>query len=116
MRGSIWSNGSRRRRRTGRATGTSIALIRRSKVGVPEAVSGVGSKAGVGASLATAGRNATLFGVDAQKKDGLLRISQGVHAYLKEKGIPHVWHVDGHAHDATEWKNNLYYFAQKLFR
>ena len=44
------------------------------------------------------------------------RISQGVHAYLKEKGIPHVWHVDGHAHDATEWRNNLYYFAQKLFR
>lgn len=49
-------------------------------------------------------------------KDGLLRISQGVHAYLKEKEVPHVWNVDGHAHDATEWRNNLYYFLQRVFR
>jgi enterochelin esterase-like enzyme len=50
------------------------------------------------------------------KKDGLIRISQGVHAYLKEKDVPHVWHVDGNAHDPTEWKNNLYLFAQRIFR
>jgi enterochelin esterase-like enzyme len=49
-------------------------------------------------------------------KDGLFRISQGVHGYLKEKGVPHVWNVDGHAHDATHWRNNLYYFAQRVFR
>ena len=49
-------------------------------------------------------------------KDGLIRISQGVHAYLKQKGIPHVWHVDGHAHDPTEWKKNLYLFAQHILR
>jgi enterochelin esterase-like enzyme len=57
-----------------------------------------------------------LLWVGCGNKDNLLRISQGVHAYLKEKGIAHVWHVDGHAHDPTEWKNNLYLFAQKLFR
>jgi len=57
-----------------------------------------------------------LLWVACGNKDNLLRISQGVHAYLKEKDIPHVWHVDGHGHDATEWRNNLYYFAQKLFR
>jgi enterochelin esterase-like enzyme len=50
------------------------------------------------------------------KKDGLIRISQGVHAYLKEKEVPHVWHVDGNAHDPTEWKNNLYLFVQRIFR
>ncbi|MGP0068739.1 MAG: alpha/beta hydrolase-fold protein [Isosphaeraceae bacterium] len=50
------------------------------------------------------------------KKDNLLRISQGVHAYLKDKDIPHVWHVDGNAHDPTEWRNNLYLFAQRVFR
>jgi enterochelin esterase-like enzyme len=50
------------------------------------------------------------------KRDGLIRISQGVHAYLKEKDIPHVWHVDGHAHDPAEWKNNLYLFSQRVFR
>ena len=49
-------------------------------------------------------------------KDNLLRITQGVHTFLKEKDIPHVYHVDSHGHDATEWRNNLYYFAQKLFR
>ncbi len=49
-------------------------------------------------------------------KDGLIRISQGVHAYLKEKGVPHVWHVDGNAHDTTEWDNNLYLFAQRIFK
>jgi enterochelin esterase-like enzyme len=50
------------------------------------------------------------------KKDNLLWVSQGVHAYLKEKGVPHVWHVDGNAHDPTEWRNNLYLFAQRIFR
>ncbi|MFO0959620.1 MAG: alpha/beta hydrolase-fold protein [Isosphaeraceae bacterium] len=57
-----------------------------------------------------------LLWVACGNKDGLLRISQGVHAYLKEKDVPHVWHVDGHAHDATEWRNNLYYFTQRLFK
>jgi enterochelin esterase-like enzyme len=50
------------------------------------------------------------------KRDNLLRISQGVHAYLKEKDVPHVWHVDGNAHDPTEWRNNLWLFAQRIFR
>ena len=54
-----------------------------------------------------------LLWVSCGNKDGLLRISQGVHAYLKEKNVPHVWNVDGHAHDPTEWRNNLYYFLQK---
>ena len=57
-----------------------------------------------------------LLWVACGNKDGLIRISQGVHAYLKEKDVPHVWHVDGHAHDPTEWKNNLYLFSQQLFR
>jgi enterochelin esterase family protein len=29
--------------------------------------------------------------------------------------VPHVWHVDGHAHDPTECKNNLYLFSQRIF-
>lgn len=49
-------------------------------------------------------------------KDGLIRVSQGVHAYLKEHDVPHVWHVDGHGHDADEWGKNLYLFTQKLFK
>ncbi len=49
-------------------------------------------------------------------KDGLIRISQGVHKYLKENNVPHIWHVDGNAHDGTEWANNLYLFAQHIFK
>jgi len=60
--------------------------------------------------------NLKLLWVACGTKDGLFRISQGVHTYLKEKDVPHVWHVDGNAHDPTEWRNNLYLFAQRIFR
>jgi len=49
-------------------------------------------------------------------QDGLLPISQGMHAYLKEKGIPHIWHVDGNGHDPAHWQNSLYHFLQLIFR
>jgi enterochelin esterase-like enzyme len=49
-------------------------------------------------------------------KDGLIRISQGVHAYLKEKNVPHIWHVDEHAHDFQHWKKALYQFSQLIFK
>jgi enterochelin esterase-like enzyme len=49
-------------------------------------------------------------------KDGLMRVSQGVHAYLKENDVPHTWHVDDNAHDPPHWRNSLYHFAQRIFR
>jgi enterochelin esterase-like enzyme len=49
-------------------------------------------------------------------KDGLMRISQGVQRYLKENEVPHIWNVDDHAHDPTHWRNNLYDFAQLIFK
>jgi enterochelin esterase-like enzyme len=49
-------------------------------------------------------------------KDGLFRISQGVHGYLKAKDVPHLWNVDANGHDPTHWRNNLYHFLQRLFR
>jgi len=49
-------------------------------------------------------------------KDGLIRISQGFHAYLKEKDVPHIWHVDEHAHDFQHWKKSLYHFSQLIFK
>ncbi len=68
------------------------------------------------ADPAAATKELKLLWLACGNKDGLIRISQGVHAYLKEKGVPHVWHVDGNAHDPTEWKNNLYHFVQRIFR
>lgn len=57
-----------------------------------------------------------LLWLSCGNKDGLLGISQDMHAYLKEQEIPHLWNVDSHGHDATHWRNNLYYFLQQLFR
>jgi enterochelin esterase-like enzyme len=56
-----------------------------------------------------------LLWISGGSKDGLLPISQGIHAYLKENGVPHIWHVDGNGHDAKHWQNSLYYFAQLIF-
>ncbi len=50
------------------------------------------------------------------RQDGLINVSQGVHAYLKEHDVPHVWHVDSHGHDGVEWSKNLCLFAQRLFK
>lgn len=57
-----------------------------------------------------------LLWLSCGNKDNLIRVSQGVHAYLKEHNVPHVWHVDHHGHDPSHWRNSLYWFAQKLFR
>ena len=61
-------------------------------------------------------RQLKLLWVSCGNRDGLLGISQGLHAYLKEKAVPHVWHVDGNGHDPTHWRNALYWFSQQLFR
>jgi len=57
-----------------------------------------------------------LLWLSCGNKDGLLGLSQGVHAHLKEHDVPHVWNVDSNAHDPTEWRNNLYHFVQHIFR
>ncbi len=50
-------------------------------------------------------------------KDGLFKISQGVHNMLEEKKIPHIYRViPGGRHDFAVWKSDLYHFAQLVFR
>jgi enterochelin esterase-like enzyme len=65
---------------------------------------------------AAAAKQLKLLWLSCGNKDGLIRISQGVHAYLKENQVPHVWHVDGNGHDATHWRNNLWLFSQRIFK
>jgi len=65
---------------------------------------------------ATATEKLKLLYISAGNKDGLIRISQDVHKYLKENNVPHVWRVDGNGHDATTWRNNLWLFSQRLFQ
>ena len=57
-----------------------------------------------------------LLWIGCGTKDGLMRVSRGVHDYLKASGVPHVWRVDDNGHDPTEWRNNLYHFVQHVFR
>ena len=49
-------------------------------------------------------------------KDGLISVSQGVHRHLGQQGVAHVWNVDEYGHDRESWAENLYHFAQRLFR
>jgi enterochelin esterase-like enzyme len=63
-----------------------------------------------------ANKQLKLLFISCGNKDGLIRVSQGVHAYLKEKNVPHTWHVDEHAHDFQHWKKALYHFSQLIFK
>jgi enterochelin esterase-like enzyme len=66
---------------------------------------------------AEAAKKLKLLYVACGDKDGLFRISEGVHKMLEEKKVPHVYRVipDG-AHDFKVWKSDLYTFAQLIFR
>jgi len=48
--------------------------------------------------------------------DGLARISEGVHEYLLEHGVPHRWRLDDSGHDTAVMSSNFYHFVQLLFR
>jgi enterochelin esterase-like enzyme len=61
-----------------------------------------------------AAKQLKLLWLSCGSKDGLIRISQAFHRYLKEKDVPHVWHVTDHAHDGPEWKQALWHFVQNL--
>ena len=49
-------------------------------------------------------------------RDGLISIGQRTHAYLKEKNVPHIWHLDSGGHDFNVWRSDLYQFAQRIFQ
>ncbi|HPU57162.1 MAG TPA: esterase, partial [Verrucomicrobiota bacterium] len=57
-----------------------------------------------------------LLYISCGNRDGLIGNSLRVHHYLKEKDVPHVWHVDDHGHDFQHWRKGLYNFAQLIFK
>jgi enterochelin esterase-like enzyme len=59
-----------------------------------------------------------LLWISGGAHDGLLTYSQRTHAYLKAHNVPHIYNVDQvpGTHDFATWNNNLYLFAQRLFR
>lgn len=65
---------------------------------------------------AAARKQLKLLYVSCGNKDGLISVSQGVHSYLKQQNVPHIWNVDDHTHDRETWAGNLYYFVQRIFQ
>jgi enterochelin esterase-like enzyme len=57
-----------------------------------------------------------LLYISCGNKDGLMNFSQGMHRYLKEHDVPHLWNVDDFGHDPSHWGSNLYHFSQRIFR
>lgn len=72
--------------------------------------------AGLVPDPAKASRMLKLLWISCGDKDGLLFISQRTHAHLKANQVPHLWHVEPGGHDFKVWSDDLYHFAQRLFR
>lgn len=66
---------------------------------------------------AEAKRKLKLLYVSCGDRDGLLRISEGVHRMLDEQQVPHRYHIiPGGRHDFRVWKSDLHQFARRIFR
>lgn len=63
-----------------------------------------------------AAKKLKLLFLSCGNQDNLIRISQDVLSYVKEKEVPHVWHDASHGHDPPEWKQALYCFPRSVFQ
>ena len=61
-------------------------------------------------------RDLKLIYLSCGNKDGLINFSQGVHRYLRDHDVEHIWNVDDHGHEGETWASNLYYFLQRVFK
>ncbi len=58
-----------------------------------------------------------LLWVSCGDKDRLIKGSEAFHTALEGKNVAHVWHIDvDGGHTWPVWRNDLYLFAQRLFR
>jgi enterochelin esterase-like enzyme/Spy/CpxP family protein refolding chaperone len=57
-----------------------------------------------------------LLWIGCGDKDNLITGSWNLHQGLLSAKIDHVWYVDSGAHEFPVWNNNLYLFAQMLFK
>lgn len=61
-------------------------------------------------------RQLALLYLSCGRQDGLIRVPQALRRELQQRAIPHLWNVDEHGHVRESWADNLYHFAQRLFR
>jgi hypothetical protein len=60
--------------------------------------------------------NPSLLWIGCGDQDNLITGSWNLHQALDEAKIDHVWYVDSGVHEVPVWNNNLYLFAQMLFK
>jgi len=58
----------------------------------------------------------SLLWIGCGDKDNLITGSWNLHQALDEAKIDHVWYLDSGVHEVPVWNNNLYLFAQMLFK
>ncbi len=58
----------------------------------------------------------SLLWIGCGDKDNLITGSWNLHKALDEAKISHVWYLDDGVHEFPVWNNNLYLFAQMLFK
>ena len=58
----------------------------------------------------------SLLWIGCGDKDNLITGSWNLHQGLVKANIDHVWYVDTGVHEVPVWNNNLYLFAQMLFK
>ena len=58
----------------------------------------------------------SLLWIGCGDKDNLITGSWNLHKALNEAKIDHVWYLDDGVHEFPVWNNNLYLFAQMLFK
>jgi enterochelin esterase-like enzyme len=63
-----------------------------------------------------AARKLRLLWLSCGDKDRLLDLNGSFHTALEEMKVPHRWHIGSGGHEWAVWKNDLYVFAQMLFR
>jgi enterochelin esterase-like enzyme len=58
----------------------------------------------------------SLLWIGCGDKDNLITGSWNLHQALDQAKIDHVWYLDSGVHEVPVWNNNLYLFAQMLFK
>jgi enterochelin esterase-like enzyme len=61
-------------------------------------------------------KNMKVLWISCGDRDSLITSSQNLHQALKDKKVPHVWHLDSGAHEWPVWKNDLYLLTPLLFK
>jgi enterochelin esterase-like enzyme len=65
---------------------------------------------------ADAAKKIRFLWVSCGDADTLLKANKSFHESLESQKIPHTWHLETGGHTFTVWRNDLYLFAQQLFK